>query len=134
MNLKKFVLKIVRFNDEIIKLGHFNLNDILIDEKSDGNILIYNMSYRTLIDSKPLRIRFLKLHGIIRIYDGIRYLTLFGWKKYEAIYNRVYKPKKVTSYILSLYFTKIKVDSFDSLRPEERLALHNIIIHIKNHY
>ena len=77
------------YDDEIVKLGHFNSNDILIDEKSDGNILIYNMSYRTLIDSKPMQIRFLKLHGIIRIYDGIRYLTLFGWKKYEANYNRV---------------------------------------------
>ena len=66
------------YDDEIIKLGHFNINDILKDDKSDGNILIYNMSYRTLIDSKPLQIRFLKLHGIIRIYDGIRYLTLFG--------------------------------------------------------
>ena len=66
------------YDDEIVKLGHFNSNDILIDEKSDGNILIYNMSYRTLIDSKPMQIRFLKLHGIIRIYDGIRYLTLFG--------------------------------------------------------
>ena len=66
------------YDDEIIKLGHFNINDILIDKKSDENILIYNMSYRTLIDSKPLQIRFLKLHGIIRIYDGIRHLTLFG--------------------------------------------------------
>ena len=34
-----------------------------------------------LIGSKPLRIRFDKVDGIIRIGDGTRYLTLFDSKK-----------------------------------------------------
>ena len=34
-----------------------------------------------LIGSKPLRIRFNKVDGIIRIGDGTRYLTLFDSKK-----------------------------------------------------
>ena len=49
------------FND-IIKLEDFDLDNILIDEKSYENILIYNISYKPLIDSKPFR---------TRIYDGI---------------------------------------------------------------
>ena len=36
-----------------------------------------------------LRIRFDEIDGSIRIYDGIRYLTLFRSEKYEAIYNRI---------------------------------------------
>ena len=66
--------------DDIIKLEDFDLDNILIDEKSHENILIYNISYKTLIDQKPLRIRFDQIDGFIIIYDGTRYLTLFGSK------------------------------------------------------
>ena len=74
--------------DDIIKLENFDFN-ILIDEKSYENILIYNISYKTLIGSKPLRIRFDKIDGFIRIYDGSKYLVLLGPEKYDAIYNRI---------------------------------------------
>ena len=67
--------------DDIIKLEDFDLDNILIDEKSQENILIYDISYKTLIGSKPLRIRFDKIDGIIRIYDRSKYLILFGTKK-----------------------------------------------------
>ena len=67
--------------DDIIKLEDFNPDKILIHEKSHENILIYDIWYKTLIDLKPLRIRFDKIDGIIRIYDGTRYLRLFGNKK-----------------------------------------------------
>ena len=43
--------------------------------------MIYDISYKTLIDPKPLRIRFDKIDGFVRIYDGTRYLTLFGSEK-----------------------------------------------------
>ena len=43
---------------------------ILIDEKLSGNILIYGISYKILVGSKPLRLRFDKIDVIIRIYDG----------------------------------------------------------------
>ena len=36
--------------DDIIKLENFDLDNVLIDEKSDENILIYDISYKTLID------------------------------------------------------------------------------------
>ena len=35
--------------DDIIKLEDFNLDNIIIDEKSHKNILIYDFSYKTLI-------------------------------------------------------------------------------------
>ena len=65
------------FND-IIKTEDFDFDNILIDEKSYENILVYNISYKSLIESKPLRIRFDKIDEIIRVYDGTRYLVLFG--------------------------------------------------------
>ena len=50
------------------------IDNILIYEKSFGNILIYEILYKTLIiEAKPLRIRFDKINGFIRIYDGTRY-------------------------------------------------------------
>ena len=47
--------------DDIIKLEDFNFDNILID-------LLYDISYKTLIGPKPLRIRFDKIQGFIRIY------------------------------------------------------------------
>ena len=52
------------FND-IIKLEDFYIDNILIDEKSHKNILIYDISYKTLIDPKPLRIRFDKIEDLL---------------------------------------------------------------------
>ena len=63
--------------------------NILMDENSCENILNYDISYKTLIGSKPLHIRFDKIDGFIRFYDGSRYLTLFGSEKYDAIYDRI---------------------------------------------
>ena len=55
--------------DDIIKFGNFDLENILIDEKSSGNYLVYKISYKTLIGAKPLCIRFNKIEGFIRVYD-----------------------------------------------------------------
>ena len=51
--------------------------------------MVYNISYKTLIGVKPLRIRFDKIDGFIRVYDRTRYLVLFGDEKYDFIYNRI---------------------------------------------
>ena len=58
--------------DDIIKLEDFNFDNILIDEKSPKNILIYDILCKTLIGPKPFCIRFNKIEGFIRIYDGTR--------------------------------------------------------------
>ena len=52
--------------DHTIKLEDFDLDDISIDEKSHENILIYDISFKILIGSKPLITRFNKIDGIIR--------------------------------------------------------------------
>ena len=90
------------------------------------------------------RIRFNQVDGFIRIYDGTRYLTLFGSEKYEAIYNRIkylISLKSGITYIFCQYFGKTKVDSYDSVSIVKILTLNNFIIHIKsvlnkdkNHY
>ena len=93
---------------------------------------------------KPLRINFDKINGFIRIYYENRYLALFGLGKYDAIYDRIKyltSQKSCITYAFSHHYTKIKVDSYDSLPIEKTLTLHNFIMHIKsvlnkdqNHY
>ena len=39
--------------DDIIKIEDLDLDNILIDGKSSKNILVYDISHKTLIDSKP---------------------------------------------------------------------------------
>ena len=56
--------------DGIIETEDFNLDNILINKKSYKNILVYNISYKTLIDAKPLHFRFDKADRFVRIYDG----------------------------------------------------------------
>ena len=52
--------------DDIIKLEDFDIDNILIGPK-------------------PLHIRFDEINRFTRIYDGTRYLELFGPEKYDAI-------------------------------------------------
>ena len=73
--------------DDIMSVGDFDFNNILLDEKpcenSNGNILIYDISYKTFTGEKPLRIGFDKVDGFIKICT--RYLVLFGPERYDAI-------------------------------------------------
>ena len=136
MNFKKVHIKIrtCYYFDHIIKLEDFDLDNILIDKNSHENILVYDISYRNLIGPKPLRIRFEKIDGFIRIYDETRYSTLFGSENYDAIYNRIsclISLKSSITYIFCHYLAKIKVHSYDSLPIEKRLTLHNVILLIK---
>ena len=97
--------------------------------------MIYNISYKTLIGSKPFRLRFDKIDGFIRIYEGTRYLTLFGSDKCYAIYDKIrylINLKSSITYIFSHYFVKIEVDSHDFLSIKKTLTLHNVIILIKS--
>ena len=57
-----------------------------MDEKSHENILIYDFSLKNLICAKSLSIRFDKVNGYSRVYDGNIYLVL---KKYDASCNRI---------------------------------------------
>ena len=72
--------------DDIIKIGDFNLDNILVWEFE--NILVCNISYKSLI-AKPLGIGFNKIDEFIRVYDETRYFVLFGSETYDSIYNRI---------------------------------------------
>ena len=74
--------------------------------------MICNISFKTLIDPKPLHIIFDKTDGFIRIYDGTRYFTLFGSEKYDAMCDRIrylISLKSGMTYIFSHYFPKLKL-------------------------
>ena len=85
-----------------------------------------------MIGAKPLRIRLNKADGFIRVYDGTRYLVLFGGEAFDFIYNRIRYIKGVRkdiTYVFSHNFAKIIVDS---LPLENSLTFHNAIIQIKS--
>ena len=71
-----------------MRVRHFDFDNILL-KRSYVNILIYDISYKTFMDAKPLRIRFDKIDGLIKIYIGTRYLVFFDPEKYDAIYDRI---------------------------------------------
>ena len=84
-----------------------------------------------MIGANPLRIRFDKIDGFIIIYEGTKYLTFFRTGKYGGIYNRgryLTSLKSSITYVFSNYYSKIKIDSYDSLSIEKRLTLHYVII------
>ena len=58
-------------------MNGLNLHNILKDEKSYGNVLIYNAACKTSYGEKPLHIIFDKVDGYIIKYDSTKYLALF---------------------------------------------------------
>ena len=74
-----------------------------------------------------LRIRFDKIDGFIRFYDGARYLVLFRSEKYDFIYSRIrylIGAESGMAYVTSHNYAKIKIYSYNSLP----LGFHNLII------
>ena len=85
--------------------------------------------------SIPLRIRFDEIDGLIKIYDGIRYLVLFGGGFHDEIFDRIeYLISKKSGITDSIYhnFARIRIDSYNSLPIEKILTFHNVIILIKS--
>ena len=130
------ILKILRAYQK----SYFDLDNILKDEKSYKNILSYNISYKSLSDYKPFRIRVDKIDVFIRVYDGTRYLVLFGSEKYDSIYDRIRYLISVKSDITSIIshnYATTNVYSYDSLRLEKTVTfkqstINNVIILVKS--
>ena len=72
-----------------IKTENVDLGNILIDEKSYEKILVHDISCKTLIGAKPMRIRFDKINWFIRIYNGSKHLLLFRPENFDAMNNRI---------------------------------------------
>ena len=84
-----------------------DLDNILVDEKSNENILFYNISYKSLIAVEPLHIQFNKINGFNRVYDGTGF-ALFGREKFDFIYNRIrylIGQKSCITYVISQNYT-----------------------------
>ena len=116
----------------MIKLEDFDFDNTLINENSHENILIYDISYKTFIGPRPLRIRFGKTDGFIRIYDGSKYLVLLGSEKYDSIYNGI---KRITikiqsKLILMILYLQKKIE----LPIKHKLPIKSVLNKDKNHY
>ena len=69
----------------------------------------------------------------MRVYDGTRYLVLFGPETYNAIYEirKVIGVKSGITYLISHNIARIKINSYDFLPLEKTLTLQNVIILIE---
>ena len=70
--------------------------------------MVYSISYKRFIDTKPLCIRFDKIDWFIRVYDGTRYLALFEIEKYGFICNQIrylVRLKSGITYVISHDFS-----------------------------
>ena len=95
----------------------------------------YTTAYKTFMGSNPLRIRIDKMESFIKIYDGVRYLLLFGSRLYDAIYNKIgyliSGKIGITDSIIDS-FSRTRIDSYNSFPIEKTLTFHNVIILIKS--
>ena len=75
--------------------------------------------------SIPLRSRFTEIDVYIKIFDGIRYLVLFGPGSYDEIYDRITDS-------INHDFGTIRIDSYNSLTIEKILIFDNAVVLIKS--
>ena len=90
--------------------------------------MIYDISCKTLIGAKPLRIKFDKADGFVRVYNDYRYLVLLASEKYDAIciLIRYILSKKGVLHMVFHNSAKIKIALYHSLSLEKTLTLHNV--------
>ena len=102
---------------EILILVIFYQTKKLYKEKFE-NILIYDISYKILTSTKPLRISFDEIDGFIKIHNGIRYLVLFGCGWFDKICDTIkylISQKNLTTDSINHDFVRIRIDSYNSL-------------------
>lgn len=85
-----------------IEFKNFDFDNISLDVNSYENILVY---------TKPLRIWFDKIEGLIRVNDGSGYLVLIGPKIYDPIYNKIRYLVGLTNGIMFAFFSKLRKKS-----------------------
>ena len=81
--------------DDIIRFWDRDLNfsDILLEKniykENYENISIYDISYKTSTDEKPLCASFDEIDGFIKIHDRVRYLVLFDYGWFDKICSKI---------------------------------------------
>ena len=120
----------------MIIIKDIDLDNILLDERSYQNILIYDVAYKTAYDAKTLHNIFDKEDGYIREYVGTKYVALFDSdEKIERYFDRIrylIMLKSNVSDIYSYKYTEVKVNSDDDLRLEKMLNMRNVLILIES--
>ena len=129
--LKEFNIKnqMCYYFDGITKIEDFYF-DILINENHAKMFWLLTF-HTTLIGAKPLRIRFDKVDGFIKDYNGTRYIVLFGLEECDVIYNGIrylVRQKSGIKNVFDYNYAKIKADSYNSLPLEKTLNFHNLIV------
>ena len=119
-------------NDELKKMRWKTVLVFILMKKLNLKIfvLVYDISCKSLIGAKPLRVRFDFGNGFISVYDTSRYLVLFSTDKYDAIYNSIrylLSLKNGTTYVIYHSYARNTVDSFDSFTLEKPIAFQNVI-------
>ena len=110
--------------DDITNFQSFGFHNILTDEKSNESILIYNISYRTLIGARPLCIGVTgrtRYNFIMKLHNATRYLVLFGPEKCNIIYNWI-RLKRLVFYIVFL------------ISMQELKLIDMIVLSLKRHW
>ena len=66
---------------------------------------LWNLIYRTLIDPKPFRGRFILLDRFVKSYDETRHVLLFDSENYAAIYDEIRYCRSLKSSITYICFS-----------------------------
>ena len=69
--------------DNIININDLDIDNILMNEKTCKNFMVYKNAYNTLCGSKPLHINFNKVNEYVGIFDTTRYPALFYSEKFQ---------------------------------------------------
>ena len=122
--------------DGIIEDIDINFSNILLDKNLFENILVYDISYKPSTGPKPLRIRFDKIDGFIRVRGSeFTYLVLFDYGLFDKICDGIkylISEKCSIGDSIIYFFGRIRIDSSNYLPIEETLNFHNIITLIKS--
>ena len=106
--------------DDIIRVWDTNFysSDTLLDGKSYiekcENILIDDISCKTSTGAKPLRVRFDKIEGLIKIHNRIRYLVLLDYSYSDEICDKIkylISEKIGITDTINHNFGKIRIDN-----------------------
>ena len=115
-----FDVKIIFWDRDI------DFSDILLNEK------LHKQKYKNIFmtfHAKPLRIRFDKIAGFIKIHDKIRYLVSFDYSYCDEICDQIkylVSEKSCIKDSINQNFGKINIDSYNSLPIEKILNFHNV--------
>ena len=129
-----YIDDIIRFCDRDI-ICNYILSDEKLYKENYKIIIIYDILCKTSMGAKPLRIRFDKIDGFIKINDKIKHLVLFDYSYCDKIRHKfryLIREKSGITDSINHNFAKLRINSYDSLPVEEILIFHYMIILIKS--